>query len=151
MVRLWLVWEKYVTMLQLQCIVLKLQFESVWPIPLVQAMSIQWVAAKLKKYWTKRNKRFRFQSRKFWPEREKKRLVASPKTKLDPLRNCDSKPLSIKDSAEVNYKVYYITGTQAKVDFVKSLISTTIVQPKKVLSISVSLKYVKIWVPSRKT
>ena len=28
------------TMLQLQCIVLKLQFESVWPIPPVQAMSM---------------------------------------------------------------------------------------------------------------
>ena len=28
--RVWLVWEKHVPMLQLQCILLKLQFESVW-------------------------------------------------------------------------------------------------------------------------
>ena len=79
----------------------------------------------------------------------KKRLVASPKTRLDPLRNCDSKPLSIKDSAEVIKKVspqsiLHTAVPKPKVDFVRSLISTTIVQPKKVLSISVSLKYVKI-------
>ena len=90
----------------------------------------------IEKLFNQKNKRFRFQLKKFYPEREKKRLVASPKTRFDPLKICDSKPLSINDSAEAINKIspqsiLHTPVLKRKVDFVRSLIFTTIVQPKQ--------------------
>ena len=72
---------------------------------------------------------------------KKRPLVASPKKRFDPLKNCDLKLLSIKDFAEAINKVspqsmLHTAVTKPKVDFVRELISQKIVQPKKVLSIS---------------
>ena len=95
-------------MLQLQYTVLKLQFESVWPIRPLQ------------------DKKRR---EDFGQEREKKRpLVASPKKRFHPL----------KDFAEAINEVssQSIAVPKPKVDFVRELISTKIVQPKKLLIIS---------------
>ena len=84
---------------------------------------------KSKNYWTEK-------------ERQKKRpLVASPKKWFDPLKNCDLKPLSIKDFAEAISKVspqsiLHTAVPKPKVYFVRELISTKIVQPKKKHSIS---------------
>ena len=60
---------------------------------------------------------------------------------FDPLKNCDLKPLSIKDFPEAINKVspqsiLHTALPKPKVDFVGELISTKVVQPKKVLSIS---------------
>ena len=127
-------------MLQLKCIVLNLQFESVWPI--LPVKQCQWVVTKSKNYWTEKDKRFRFQSRIFWLERKKKRpSAASPKKRFDPLKNYDLKPLSIKGFAEAISKVspqsiLHTVVPKPKVHFVRELISTKIVQPKKVHSIS---------------
>ena len=73
---------------------------------------------------------------------EKKRpLQASPKKSFDPLKNCDLKPFSIKNFAEAINKVspqsiLHTAVPKPKVDFVRELISTKIVQHKKVLGIS---------------
>ena len=83
-------------------------------------------------------------SKNYWTEKERKKkrpLVASPKKWFDPLKNCDLKPLSIKDFAEAISKVspQSILPTavpKPKVYFVRELISTKIVQPKKKHSIS---------------
>ena len=68
-----------------------------------------------------------------------KPLVASPKKRFDRRKKYDLKTLSIKDFAEainkVSLKVYYILRYPSQ-DFVRELISTNIVQPKKVLRIS---------------
>ena len=60
---------------------------------------------------------------------------------FDQLKNCDLKPLSIKDFAEAISKVspqsiLHTAVPKPKVDFVRELISTKVVQPKKVFSIS---------------
>ena len=73
---------------------------------------------------------------------EKKRpLQASPKKRFDPLKNCDLKPFSIKNFAEAINKVspqsiLHTAVPKPKVDFVRELISTKIVQPKKMFSMS---------------
>ena len=74
-------------------------------------------------------------------EKKKRPLVASPKKWFDPLKNCDLKPLSIKDFAEAISKVspqsiLHTAVPKPKVYFVRELISTKIVQPKKKHSIS---------------
>ena len=78
-------------------------------------------------------------SREDFCQRGKKRaLVVSQKKMFHPLKNCDLKPLSMKGFAETINKVSPLlptTVTKPKVDFVKELISTKIVQPKKVLNI----------------
>ena len=79
--------------------------------------------------------------RRFQPEKKKRPLVASPKKKFDPLKDCDLKPLSIKDFAETINKVspqgiLHTAVPKPKVDFVRELMSTKTVKPKKVLSIS---------------
>ena len=64
------------------------------------------------------------------------------------MKNFDLKPLSMKDFAEAINKVSpqskYTTVAKPKVDFIRKLTSTKFVQPKKVLSISVSLICLKI-------
>ena len=70
-----------------------------------------------------------------------KPLVASPKKRFDPMKTCDLKPLSIKYFAQPINKVspqsmLYISVPKPKVDFVRELISTKIVQPQKVINIS---------------
>ena len=96
------------------------------------------MAAKSKNYRAEKDKRFRIQTRRFWPERKKKRkLVAPPKRRFDPLKNCDLKPLSMKDFAEGINKVssqsiLHTAVPKPKMDFVRELISTKTVQPKKV-------------------
>ena len=78
----------------------------------------------------------------FWLERKKKGpLVASPKKRFDPLKNCNLKPLSIKDFAETIHKVssesiLHTAVPKQNVNFVKEFISTKTTEPKKVLSIS---------------
>ena len=67
--------------------------------------------------------------------KEKKILVASPKNKFDPLKNCDLKSLIMKDFAEAIDKVSpeIILDTalpKPKVHFARELISTKIVDPK---------------------
>ena len=74
-------------------------------------------------------------------EEKKRPLVASPKKRFAPLKNCDLKPLSIKDFAKAINKVspqsiLHTAVPKPKVDFVRELTSTKVVQPKKVLSIS---------------
>ena len=44
------------------------QFKLVWPIPSAQAIPMS--GCQMESYWTKKGKRFRFQSRRFWPERK---------------------------------------------------------------------------------
>ena len=71
-------------------------------------------------------------------EKKNRLLAASPKRRFDPLKNRD---LSMQDFAEAINKVspqsiLHIAVPKPKVDFVRELISTKIVQPKKVLSIS---------------
>ena len=61
--------------------------------------------------------------------------------RFDPLKNCDLKPLSMKDFSEAVNKVspqsiFYSAVPKQKGDFVREFISIKIVQPKKVLSIS---------------
>ena len=78
----------------------------------------------------------------FWLETKKKGpLVASPKKRFDPLKNCNLKPLSIKDFAETIHKVspesiLHTAVPKQNVNFVKEFISTKTTEPKKVLSIS---------------
>ena len=76
------------------------------------------------------------------------RVVVSPKTKFDPLKNCDLKPLSIKDFAEAINKlspqsILHTAISQSKVDFVRKAILTKIVQRKNVLSMSVVINMSK--------
>ena len=73
--------------------------------------------------------------------KRKRPLVASPRKRFDPRKNCDLKPLSMKDFAEAINKIspqsmLHTAVSKRKVDIVRELISTKIVQPKKVLSIS---------------
>ena len=81
-------------------------------------------------------------SREDFGNRGKKRpLVVSPKKRFDPLKNCDLKQLSIKNFPEAINKIspqsiLHTAVPKPKADFVRKLISTKIVQPKKVLSIS---------------
>ena len=102
----------------------------------------QLVDAKSKNYSAEKNKRFRYQSRRFWSERNKKRpLVPSPKKRFNLLKNCDLKTWNIKDFAEAMNKVFpqsilHSAVPKLKVNFFRELISTKNVQPKKVLSIS---------------
>ena len=82
-------------------------------------------------------------------EGKKRPLAALPKKRVDPLKNCDSKPLSIKDFAKAINKVspqniLHTAVPKPKVDFVKELISTKVVQPRKVLSISDVINMSKI-------
>ena len=70
-----------------------------------------------------------------------KPLSASPKKRFDPMKNCDLKPLSIKDFSQPINKFFpqsmlHTSVPNPKVDFVRELISTKTVQPQKVLSIS---------------
>ena len=74
-------------------------------------------------------------------EEKKRPSVASSKKRFDSLKNCDLKPLSIKDFAEAINNVFpqsilHTKVPKPKVDFVRELISTKIIQRKKVLSIS---------------
>ena len=74
-------------------------------------------------------------------EGKKRPLAALPKKRADQLKNCDSKPLSIKDFAKAINKVFpqnilHTAVPKPKVDFIKELISTKVVQPRKMLSIS---------------
>ena len=77
------------------------------------------------------------------PAREEKKrpVVASPKKRFDPLKNCDLKPLRIKDFVDAINKIspqstLHTAVPKPKVDFVRELISTKIVQPKKMFSMS---------------
>ena len=77
-----------------------------------------------------------------------KPLVASPKKRFDPMKNCDLKPLSIKYFAQPINKVspqsmLYTSVPKPKVDFVRELISTKIVQPQKVINISATINLSK--------
>ena len=81
-------------------------------------------------------KKFRFQSRRFWPEVEKKETISSlTKKGFDPLKNCDLKPMSMQDFAEAIKRfspqnISHTAVTKPKMDFVRELISTKIVKPK---------------------
>ena len=71
--------------------------------------------------------------------RDKKK---GPLASFDPLKNCDLKPLSMKDFAEAISKVFpqsilHTAVPKAKVNFFREFISTKIVHPKIVLSIPV--------------
>ena len=77
------------------------------------------------------------------PAREEKKrpVVASPKKRFDPLKNCDLKPLRIKDFVDAINKIspqstLHTAVPKPKVDFVRELISTKILQPERVLTIS---------------
>ena len=72
-------------------------------------------------------------------QKNKRPLVASPKNWFDPLKNCDLKPLSIKDFDKAIYQVFsqsilHTAVPKPKMHFVREVISKKIVQPKKVLS-----------------
>ena len=89
-------------------------------------------------------------SRKDFEQRgtKKRSLVASPKERFDAQKNCDLKPVSIKDFAKAINKVspqskLHTVVPKSKLDFVRELISIKIVQPKKVLSISDVIKMSK--------
>ena len=74
-------------------------------------------------------------------EEKKRPLVATPKKRCHPLKNCDLKPLSTKDFVKAINKVspqsiLHTAVPKPKVNFVREHISTKIVQPRKVLSIS---------------
>ena len=102
------------------------------------------MAAKWKTIEPKKVKDLDF-SREDFDQIEKKRLLlASTKKRFHPLKNYDLKPLRIKDFAEAMNKVspqsiLHTVEPKTKVHFVRELISTKIVQPKKGLSISMSL------------
>ena len=90
---------------------------------------------------SKKIKDLDFRREDFSQRKKKRPLVASPKKKFDPLKDCDLKPLSIKDFAETINKVspqgiLHTAVPKPKVDFVRELMSTKTVKPKKVLSIS---------------
>ena len=84
-------------------------------------------------------------------ERKKRLLVASPKKKFDPLKNCDLKPLSIKDFAKAINKaspqsIFHTAVLNPRVDFVRELSTKKkikkIVQPKKAYLMSlICLKF----------
>ena len=74
-------------------------------------------------------------------EEKKRPLVASSKKGFDALKNCDLKLLSIKHFPEAINKVspqsiLHTAVPKPKVDFVRELISTKTVQPKKELTIT---------------
>ena len=79
---------------------------------------------------------------KILTRKKKQRLLpASTKKRFHPLKNYDLKPLRINDFAEAMNKVspqsiLHTVEPKTKVHFVRKLISTKIVQPKKGLSIS---------------
>ena len=89
-------------------------------------------------------------------EEKKRPVVASPKKRFDPLKNCDLKPLRIKDFAEAINKIFpqstlHTAVPKPKVDFFRELISTKIVQPKKCLACLMLLICQKIRLTSSKT
>ena len=89
----------HVTMLQLQCIVLKLQFESVWLILSAQAMPMsdcQWVNAKLKD--------LDFSRHGFGQRGTKKQTISSFTKKGFIHWKTDLKPLSIKYFVKLSTK-----------------------------------------------
>ena len=93
------------------------QFKLVWPIPSVQAMPMS--GCQIESYWTKKGKRFRFQSRRFWPDRKKEAITNFNKKEVSSTEKLWLKTIENKGfcwSYEQSFPSKYITycGSQNK-------------------------------------